>query len=92
MAYTEERQAFPNPGIAEDMGRIKRFDGPPAKFWPAFLKWLTRVTAADPDPGDVLTFNQEAGPASATIDPVTGLLDSGGRPRHLQDNGTGERR
>jgi len=46
MAYTEEKQEIPIAGIAENLDRIKRFDGPPAEFWPAFLEWSTRVTGA----------------------------------------------
>jgi len=46
MAYTEERQDIPIAGIAENLDQIKRFDGPPAEFWPAFLEWSTRVTNA----------------------------------------------
>ncbi|CAB1085074.1 Membrane-fusion protein-like [Olavius algarvensis Delta 1 endosymbiont] len=46
MAYTEEEQHIPFAGIAENLDQIKRFDGPPAEFWPAFLEWATRVTGA----------------------------------------------
>lgn len=46
MTHIEERQTFPDAGIAENMDHIKRFDGPPAEFWPAFLEWSARVTNA----------------------------------------------
>jgi biotin carboxyl carrier protein len=46
MAYTEESQDIPIDGMAEKLDRIKRFDGPPAEFWPAFLEWSTRVAGA----------------------------------------------
>jgi multidrug resistance efflux pump len=46
MAYNEEGQDIPIAGFAENLDQIKRFDGPPAEFWPAFLEWSTRVTGA----------------------------------------------
>jgi hypothetical protein len=46
MSYTEEEHNIPIAGIAENLDQIKRFDGPPAEFWPAFLEWSTRVTNA----------------------------------------------
>ena len=53
MAYTEESQEIPIDGMAEKLDRIKRFDGPPAEFRPAFLEWSSqsglvyRVQVAD---------------------------------------------
>ena len=46
MTYEDERQDIHIAGIAENLDRIKRFDGPPAEFWPVFLEWSTRVTGA----------------------------------------------
>ncbi|MCP4621982.1 MAG: HlyD family efflux transporter periplasmic adaptor subunit [bacterium] len=47
MGYIEEKHGIEIDEIAENIDRIKRFSGPPADFWPAFLEWSAQIAGAN---------------------------------------------
>jgi len=47
MGYIEEESAIEIDEIAENLNRIKNFDGAPAEFWPVFLECSARLAGAN---------------------------------------------
>lgn len=47
MGYIEKDSDIEIEEIAEYLGRMKRFSGSPADFWPAFLEWSARLAGAN---------------------------------------------